>query len=190
MAAHLLAWPWGEQALLRDVPGVGGRSPRVGARLKQAEPRSPPEPPALLPRQLPASLGLLSQGGFIRLTSDAASQRGPSPTGSPADRLCRRGTKRWAVTEGCKSFLVCASPGIRGACWRISPTLKPTTYWTGAALFFLFFLFFFFSPPQSKSLDSHRTQGILLYRNPFFRQLCQECFHTLGWMGKKKGLIP
>lgn len=56
-------------------------------------------------------------------------------------------------------------------------------------LFSFFFPFFYFF--QSKSLRSHRTQGILLYRNPFFRQLCQECFHTLGWMGKKKkGLNP
>lgn len=58
--------------------------------------------------------------------------------------------------------------------------------WSASFLSFFLFCFFFFPSAQSKSLDSRRTQGILLYRNPFFRQLCQECFHTLGWMGKKR----
>lgn len=123
----------------------------LSSKLSPRTPQSSLECPALLPRQLPASPGLLSRGGFIQLTSDAASQRGPSPAGILADRLCRHGTKRWAVTEGCKSFLVHASPGIRGTCWRVSPTLKRTTYWTGASLFFLFFLsgFFFLPPPKA-----------------------------------------
>lgn len=175
-----------QQAILQDMYSKGRRSPCVGTCLKQAEPPRAPSPP---PQAAACPSGSAEQGGFIQLCSnaDAECQHGPSPAGSPVDRHCRCCTKRWAVREGCKSFPGCVAPGIRGACWRVSPTLKPTTYWTGAPLFFLFFLFcFFFPSAQSKSLDSRRTQGILLYRNPFFRQLCQECFHTLGWMGKKR----
>lgn len=175
-----------KQAILQDTYGKGGQNPRVGTFLKQAEPPRAPSPP---PQAAACPSGCAEQGGFIQLSSnaDAERQHGPSPAGSPVDRHCRCCTKGWAAREGCKSFPGCAAPGIRGACWRVSPTLKPTTHWTGAPLFFLFsFSVFFFPSAQSKSLDSHRTQGILLYRNPFFRQLCQECFHTLGWMGKKR----
>lgn len=132
----------------------------LSSKLSPRTPQSSLECPALLPRQLPASPGLLSRGGFIQLTSDAASQRGPSPAGILADRLCRHGTKRWAVTEGCKSFLVHASPGIRGTCWRVSPTLKRTTYWTGASLFFLFFPFCFFLSWVCSIYPEARRRGV------------------------------
>lgn len=153
---------------------------------------SPPELPALLPRELPAPLGLLSRRGFIQLSSsaDAEQQHGPSPAGSPVDRHCRCGTKGWAVREGCKSFPGCAAPGIRGACWRVSPTLKSTTYWTGAPLFFLFSFSVFFSLPPKENHWAHAGRKVfysieILFSGNYVKNV------FILWAGwEKKGLNP
>lgn len=178
-----------QQAILQDMYSKGRRSPCVGTCLKQAEPPRAPSPP---PQAAACPSGSAEQGGFIQLRSnaDAECQHGPSPAGSPVDRHCRCCTKRWAVREGCKSFPGCVAPGIRGACWRVSPTLKPTTYWTGAPLFFLFSFSVFFSLPPKANHWTHTGRKVfysieILFSGNYVKNV------FILWAGwEKKGLNP